>query len=159
MTNSNFGKGLFQLTLPHHCLFKDSRAETQGRVGTWRKKLQQRSWRSTASWLAPRGLLFCLFKYPRETYVGWTLPTVACALLRRSSVKKLPHRLSSKPVLWRPSFSWGALLSDDSSLCPVSKILAVTRVSAGWEAYATVPAFATWALKYISWFLGCVSLD
>lgn len=48
------GKGLFDFHILSHSPLREASA------GTWRQELTQRSWRDTAYWLAPQGLLSLL---------------------------------------------------------------------------------------------------
>lgn len=67
----------------------------------------------------------------RSTCLGMVLPTVDQALLSQLPIKKMPHRLRHRLILWGQFFNWNSFFPGDSRLYQVNK----TKTKSGLQSF------------------------
>ena len=78
--------------------------------------MEQRPQRGAAYWLAPHGLLSLIVMHASTTCAVVMIPTMLWVLAHQSLIKKMPNRLTHRPVLWRQFLRCGCRFSDDCNL-------------------------------------------
>lgn len=104
---------------------KKSYIRNSNQAGIWRLEPIQRSWRSTAYWLAPPGFLSLLSYSTSYHQARVEPPTVNWVLPHQSSVQNMHYNFAQRPFL-----NWGSLLHKDSSLCQAD-IKVTSRIRLG----------------------------
>lgn len=89
------GKYIFSYILDGHQNWNSSLLET------WRQEMEQGPWRNVPTALIAMTYAVCFLTLYRNTSPGMALPKGNWALPHQTLLKKMSHRLASRPILCR----------------------------------------------------------